>query len=92
MKKVVIEARIMLCEYLNEMFHSSGADISSLELSSGLNRDTILSILSSQKNPSLEEFISIAQSLNCYIFIIDKDKDDNLVKVMKDRWGKTSTN
>jgi hypothetical protein len=91
MKKVVIEARIMLCEYLNEMFHSSGADISSLNYHPP-QRDTILSILSSQKNPSLEEFISIAQSLNCYIFIIDKDKDDNLVKVMKDRWGKTSTN
>lgn len=43
-------------------------------------------ILDGEIEPSILEFIAIAQHANCYLFLIDKEADDELVGVMKSRY------
>jgi len=81
------EARKILLKYLSHL--AKEKDISILEISkkTGLNEITIIRLFEGKFNPSLEQFISIADAINCYFFVIDKDADDELVKTMKNRYN-----
>lgn len=76
----------MLCHYLASLAKAKNITITELAEKTGFQRTNVHRMLSGRYPPTLDNFIKLAEALDAYIFIIDKDADDELVKIMKNRW------
>lgn len=89
---VIIEARKMLVQYLRDQAIEKGISMYRLAEITGMDRANIHRIFSGKYPPTLDTFMLLARSLDCYVFIIDKNADDNLVTMMHDRWRRPADN
>lgn len=87
---VIIEARRMLCQYLKDQAVEKGISTYKLAELTGFDQPNIHRILSGKYPPTLDTFMVIARALECYIFIIDKNADDNMAGIMRMRWRRAS--
>lgn len=88
MMEKIKEARKLLLDHIRKrgFTHQDIAD------KTGFTRSNVTRMLSSDYSPSLDNFIRLCEATNCYIFIIEKDADDDLCELMRNRWGKTPPN
>ena len=83
---VIIEARRMLCQYLKDQAKEKNISTYKLAELTGFDQPNIHRILSGKYPPTLDTFMIIARALECYIFIIDKNADDDTADMMRKRW------
>jgi len=83
---VIIEARRMLCQYLKDQAAEKGISTYKLAEMTGFDQPNIHRILSGKYPPTLDTFMVLARALDCYIFIIDKNADDDTAEQMRMRW------
>ena len=83
---VIIEARLMLCQYLKDQAAEKGVSTYKLAELTGFDQPNIHRILSGKYPPTLDTFLAIAKALDCYIFIIDKNADEETAELMRNRW------
>lgn len=84
--KKITEARIMLCHYLASLAKARNMTTTELAEKTGFKQPNVSRMLSGKYPPTLDNFIRLADALDAYIFVIDKDADSDLVKMMKKRW------
>jgi len=85
-----VEARKMLMEYLRATAHEKGITQEEIASKTGFSRANVSRMLAGKYSPSLDNFMKLSEAVNVYFFIIDKDEDDELVQIMKKRWGNIS--
>jgi len=86
------EARIMQLQYLAKLAKEKGITQDMIAEKTGFTRNNVSRMLSGRYSPSLDNFMRLCEAINCYLFIIDKNADDDLVTMMKERWGKIYNN
>lgn len=82
----VIEARKMLCAYLGQVAREKGMSTYKIAEITGFKQPNVHRMLSGRYAPSLDHFIMLCDAINTYIFIIDKNADDDFTQLMRDRW------
>lgn len=92
MSKKIETARKMLLDYLKEAIEEKGITQEELAIKTGFKQSNISRILSAKYPPTLDNLLSLCDAANCYVFIIDKEADDDLCQLMRDRWGKANKN
>ena len=80
-------ARQMLCRYLAKVAKDKSITHEQIAEKTGFTRSNVSRMLSGKYPPILDNFIKLAEACEVYFFVIDKDADDELVNVMKKRWG-----
>jgi transcriptional regulator with XRE-family HTH domain len=86
------EARKMLCQYLYQLAKEKGITQEEIAEKTGFTRNNVSRMLSGRYSPSLDNFIRLAEAIDSYFFVIDKEADDDLVHTMKNRWGSNNPN
>lgn len=85
-------ARKMLLDYLKEQIEEKKISQKDLSEKTGFTQSNISRMLSAKYPPTLDSLLILADASNCYIFVIDKDADDDLCETMRNRWGKVNGN
>jgi transcriptional regulator with XRE-family HTH domain len=88
MNEKIKEARKMLLKHIKKQ----GFNQQEIADKTGFTQGNVSRMLNSEYSPTLDNFISLCEATNCYVFIIDKDSDDDLCELMRNRWGKVSKN
>ncbi|HAN78652.1 MAG TPA: hypothetical protein DCQ31_13260 [Bacteroidales bacterium] len=83
---VIFEAQKMLLKYIADTAAEKGITQEQIAEFTGLKQSNVSRMLAGRYSPSLRNFLKIAQAVNCFIFIADKDSDDELATIMKERW------
>lgn len=86
------EARRMLCRYLFDTAKEKKITQAMIAERTGFTSANVSRMLSGKYPPTLDNFIKLADAIQAYIFVIDKDSNDDLVEMMKNRWGKVEKN
>lgn len=81
-----VQARLMLCDYLRELAKEKGITHKQIAEKTGFMENNVSRMLSGKYAPSLDNFIILCDAINTYFFIIDKDADNDLVEIMRNRW------
>jgi transcriptional regulator with XRE-family HTH domain len=92
MKKKIETARKMLLEYLTEQIKEKGITQDELSKKTGFTQSNISRMLNAKYPPTLDNLLTLCEAANCYLFVIDKEADDDLCDMMRNRWGKPSKN
>lgn len=87
--KKIETARKMLMDYIREHCAEQGITQDVLAERTGMTRTNVNRLLAGRYPPSLDNFIKLAEASNCYIFMIEKKANDDLCKMMRDRWKRT---
>lgn len=92
MSKKIETARKMLLDYLRERIDKQKLTQEYLSKKTGFTQSNISRMLSAKYPPTLDNLIILCEAANCYIFVIDKNAEDDLCTMMRDRWGKIQPN
>lgn len=92
MSKKIETARKMLLDHVREVAEANGLSQQDLADKAGFERANVSRMLSGKFPPTLDNFIKLCEAAGCYLFIIDKEADDELCETMRNRWGKVSKN
>lgn len=83
----------MLCRYLADVAKEKGITNELIANRTGFKPSNVSRMLAGIYSPSLDNYMRLAEAVGVYFFVIDKEeKDDELVKMMKERWGKMGKN
>lgn len=85
----IIEARKMLLQYLQDRIKEKGITQEDLAGKTGFSQSNISRMLSAKYPPTLDNLLTLCDAADCYIFVIDKSADDDLCKMMRDRWNRS---
>lgn len=85
-------ARKMLLDYLSQQIKEKGYTQEYLSKRTGFTQSNISRMLSAKYPPTLDNLLTLCDAANCYLFVIDKNADDDLCTMMRNRWGKVSNN
>jgi transcriptional regulator with XRE-family HTH domain len=86
------EARRMLLEYLRKVARDKNITHKEISDKTGFTPNNVSRMLMGRYPPTLDNFLRLAESCDVYFFLIDKDSDDDLVNIMRERWGKPGSN
>jgi len=86
------KARVLQLQYLSKLAKEKGITQDEIAEKTGFTRNNVCRMLSGRYSPSLDNFMRLCEAINCYLFIIDKNSDNDMVKLMKERWGKVFDN
>jgi transcriptional regulator with XRE-family HTH domain len=86
MSKKIETARKMLLDYLKKTIEEKRITQEELSIKTGFKQSNISRILSAKYPPTLDNLLTLCDAANCYVFIIDKEADDDLCQLMRDRW------
>lgn len=85
-------AREMLLNYLRERIQEKGFTQEYLAEKTGFTQGNISRMLSAKYPPTLDNLLTLCDASECYIFVIDKNANDDLCKMMRDRWFRKNQN
>ena len=81
------EARKILLQYLRQVASDKKITHAEIAEKTGFSANNVSRMLMGRYSPSLENFIKLAEAIEVFIFVIDKNENDELVQTMKNRWG-----
>lgn len=79
-------ARKMLCEYIGKLAKEKGITQQQIADKTGFTRNNVSRMLSGRYSPSLDNFIRLAEAVDTFFFVIDKESKDDLTEAMRNRW------
>lgn len=78
----------MLLDYIKE----KTPDQQVLADKAGFERSNVNRMLNADYSPTLDNFLKLCEASSCYVFIIDKEADEDTATLMRERWGKENKN
>lgn len=85
-------ARLMLCRYLHKLAKEKGITQEVIAQRTGFSSNNVNRMLQGRYSPTLDNFIRLAEAIDCYFFVIDKNAEEDTTELMRNRWGKMSEN
>jgi transcriptional regulator with XRE-family HTH domain len=82
----IIEARKILMEYLRNQAKEKGISTYRIAELTGYKQPNVHRMLSGEHPITLDNFITLCDVLNSYVFVIDKEADDDLAETMRNRY------
>lgn len=79
----------MLLDYLREQMETKGITQAMIAEKTGFTQSNISRMLSAKYPPTLDNFITLCEAVNCYLFVIEKEAKDDTAKLMRDRWKRS---
>lgn len=92
MSEKIETARRMLLDYIRERIIEQGITHKMIADKNGWQESNVSRMLAAKYPPTLDNLLMLCEAANCFIFIIDKNADDDLCETMRNRWGKPSQN
>lgn len=86
------EARKMLCNYIKGLAKEKELDHEEISERTGFTLNHVEKLLNGEYSPNLDNFIRLAEAVDSYFFVIDKEADDELCDTMRNRWNQSSAN
>lgn len=86
------ESRKMLLNYLRTVARDKKITHNEIAQATGFTPNNVSRMLMGRYSPGLDNFIRLCEACDVYIFVIDKDSDDELVDLMRERWGDIESN
>ena len=84
--------RKMLLDYIASQIKEKGLTQDYIAKKTGFTQSNVSRMLSAKYSPTLDNLLVLCEAANCYIFIIDKNANDELCETMRNRWGKINKN
>ena len=85
-------ARKMLLDYIASQIKEKGLTQEYIAKKTGFTQSNVSRMLSAKYPPTLDNLLVLCEAANCYIFVIDKNANDELCETMRNRWGKINKN
>lgn len=82
----ITEARKMLCQYLSLVAKEKGLSTYKIAEITGFKQQNVSRMFAGRYAPSLDNFIKLCDAIGVYIFILEKESQDDLAQIMRDRW------
>lgn len=79
-------------DYIRDRIAEKNITQEDLAKKTGFSQSNISRILSAKYPPTLDNLMILCEAANCFIFVIDKQADDDLCETMRNRWGKNNPN
>jgi len=92
MSKKIEAVRKLLLNYIRQQMSDKSITQEMLAEKTGFTQSNISRMLNSKYSPSIDNFLILCDAVNCYVFIIDKDSDEDAANSMQNRWGKVNSN
>ncbi len=92
MSKKIETARKILLEYIALQIKEKGLTQDYIAKKTGFTQSNVSRMLSAKYPPTLDNLLVLCEAANCYIFVIDKNANDELCETMRNRWGKINKN
>ncbi len=80
------EASKLLCHYLRKLAVEKKITQEHLAVKTGFSSTNVNRMLSGKHAPTLHNFLKLAEAIDTYFFVIDKNSEDDLVETMKNIW------
>ena len=87
--KKIIEARKLLCQYLRDQAKEKGLSTYKIAELTGFEQPNVHRMMSGHHSITLDNFIILCDVIQCYVFIVEKESDDDLAKLMRNRWNRS---
>ncbi len=84
-----VQTRLMLCNYLRELAKEKSITHKQIAEKTGFLENNVSRMLAGRYAPTLDNFIILCVAINSFIFIIDKNADDDLAEVYHPRYRAT---
>ena len=82
----IIEARKLICKYLCDIAREKKLSTYKIADMTGFKQQNVSRMLRGLYAPTLDNLLRLCEAIQCYVFVIDKEADDDLVEMMKCRW------
>lgn len=82
----------MLLDYIRDQMEAKNITQEMVAERTGFTQSNISRMLSAKYPPTLDNLLMLCEAASCFIFIIDKDSNEDTATLMRERWGKTSKN
>jgi transcriptional regulator with XRE-family HTH domain len=92
MSKKIEAARKLLLNYIRQQMSEKSITQEMLAEKTGFTQSNISRMLNAKYSPSIDNFLILCEAVNCFVFIIDKDADEDAANSMRNRWGKVNSN
>lgn len=92
MNEKIVTARKMLLNYLKSRIEEKGITQEELAIKTGFKQQAISRMLFAKYPPTLDNLLTLCEAADCFIFVIDKNANDDLCQMMRERWGKVHKN
>ena len=92
MNQKIETARRMILDHIKERLAAQGITHKMVAEKNGWQESNVSRMLNAKYAPTLDYLIMLCEAANCFIFVIDKNADDELCELMRNRWGKPSEN
>jgi len=92
MSKKIEAARKLLLNYIRQQMSDKSITQEMLAEKTGFTQSNISRMLNAKYSPSIDNFLILCEAVNCFVFIIDKDADEDAANSMRNRWGKVNSN
>jgi len=86
------EASQMLMHYLRDLAKEKGITQEQIAKKTGFESSNVNRMLAGKYSPKLENVIKLAEVIDTFFFVIDKNANDDLCETMRNRWGKQNDN
>lgn len=80
-----IEARRILLRFVSEQAKAKGITHEQIASKTGFDRSNVGRMLAGRFSPTLDNFLRLAEAVEVYFFLSDKESEEDLVKLMRDR-------
>lgn len=79
------EARKILLRFLSDQAKAKGITHEQIAEKTGFDRSNVGRMLAGKFSPTLDNFMKLAEAVGVYFFLSDKESEEDLVKLMRDR-------
>lgn len=86
MSNKIETARRMLLDYIRKQMDAKNITQAMISEKTGFTQSNISRMLSAKYPPTLDNFLMLCEAVNTFVFIIDKEANEDTAKLMHDRW------
>lgn len=86
----IAEARRMILNYLREQMEAKNITHQQVADYWGWKRETVSRMLAGRFSPGLDQVLMLCEAVNAYIFVMDKEANDDTAQLMRDRWKRAA--
>lgn len=89
-KQKIATARKMILDYLREQMEAKNITQQQVADYWGWKRETVNRMLAGRFSPGLDQVLMLCEAVNSYIFVIDKEANEDTAKLMRERWNRAA--
>lgn len=90
MDEKIKTARQMLLDYARQQMEAKNLTQQMVANRLGWHQQTVQRMLSGKFSPKLDHFLMLCEAVDCYMFVIDKNANDDTAELMRKRWKRNN--